>query len=157
MTDRVAHSIRPMHFEDIPRVLQIATSLPHAPHWPVAAYEAALNPTSEPRRIALVAETQESETVVGFVVASLVAGEAELESIAVATEAQRSGFGGHLLNHLLARLKEREGSTINLEVRASNSAALALYARHCFKETGRRVGYYRDPVEDAVLMEHDLR
>jgi len=39
-----------------------------------------------------------------------------------------------------------------LEVRASNGPALALYKRHGFGESGRRAQYYRDPVEDAVLL-----
>jgi len=155
-----------METGDIPRAMEIAEGLPHAPHWPVAAYEAALNPRSEPRRVALVAEALEPEApksyllesgaVVGFVVASLVAGEAELESIAVAAEAQRRGLGGQLLDHLLASLRELQATRINLEVRVSNDPALALYKRHGFGMTGRRAGYYADPVEDAVVMGLDL-
>ena len=98
----------------------------------------------------------DSEGVVGFVVASLVSGEAELESIAVAAEAQRGGIGGKLLSRMLAALREVQATRINLEVRGSNGPALALYRRHGFIETGRRVGYYIDPVEDAVMMGLDL-
>ncbi len=161
MTDRAGLFIRPMQAEDIPRVMGIAHSLSGAPHWPAIAYEAALNPNSEPRRIALVAETLEpnapvSAGVVGFVVASLVAGEAELESVAVAAEAQRRGIARQLMGRLFAALREFQVTGINLEVRASNQPALGLYAELGFRETGRRVGYYADPVEDAVLMELDL-
>jgi ribosomal-protein-alanine N-acetyltransferase len=150
-----------MQTGDIPRVLQIAESLFHAPHWPVSAYETAINQESEPRRIALVAESPESDTpdsdaVAGFVVASLVAGEAELESIAVAADSQRHRCGGQLLVQLLAVLRELHVTRINLEVRASNQPALKLYRRQGFRETGRRVGYYADPVEDAVLMSLEL-
>jgi ribosomal-protein-alanine N-acetyltransferase len=158
--------VRPMEIGDIPRVMEIAEGLPDAPHWAVSAYRAALNPKSEPRRVALVAAAGEPDALkggeldsgaaVGFVVASLVAGEAELESIAVAAEAQRGGVGGQILGHLLAKLREIQTIRINLEVRASNGPALALYKRHGFSETGRRVGYYADPVEDAVLMGLDL-
>jgi [ribosomal protein S18]-alanine N-acetyltransferase len=158
--------VRPMRSADIPRVMEIANRLPSTPHWPVASYETALNPRSEPRRIALVAETREpdlpnaaelgSGAVAGFVVASLVAGEAELESIAVAAEAQRCGIGGILLEHLLDALAEIRVHQIHLEIRASNGAALGLYRRCGFRETGRRVGYYADPIEDAMLMTLDL-
>jgi ribosomal-protein-alanine N-acetyltransferase len=151
--------------------MQIADGLSHAPHWPASAYESALNPNAQPPRVALVVEALESETVapsgpepgtpssagvLGFVVASLVAGEAELESIAVATEAQRRGLGGRLLHELVAALRQPGVTMINLEVRASNRPALGLYAWHGFRETGRRVAYYADPVEDAVLMGLDL-
>jgi len=148
--------VRPMQTGDIPRVLQIAEGLFHAPHWPVSAYETAINQESEPRRIALVAESPESDAVVGFLVTSLVAGEAELESIAVAADSQRHRCGGQLLVQLLAVLRELHVTRINLEVRASNQPALKLYRRQGFRETGRRVGYYADPVEDAVLMSLEL-
>jgi ribosomal-protein-alanine N-acetyltransferase len=176
--DPSLHSIRirPMQTVDIPRVVQIAGGLPGAPHWPPDTYIATLNPKSEPRRVALVAETLEPAApeptavepaamdsgpaqlgvIVGFVVASLVAGEAELESIAVAADAQRRGSARHLLSHLIAALKELHVNSVNLEVRASNDPALRLYRKHGFKETGRRPGYYADPVEDAVLMSLDL-
>jgi ribosomal-protein-alanine N-acetyltransferase len=41
---------------------------------------------------------------------------------------------------------------MELEVRISNRAAIALYERAGFVQDGRRRGYYRDPEEDAVLM-----
>jgi ribosomal-protein-alanine N-acetyltransferase len=43
-----------------------------------------------------------------------------------------------------------------LEVRAGNAAALALYRKSDFQETGLRRGYYADPPEDAVVMARDL-
>lgn len=163
--------VRPMEPRDISRVMQIANHLDDAPHWPVSAYQSALNVDAEPRRIALVAEMLEPvapdpaapksdamapHCVVGFVAASLVAGESELESIAVAAEAQRRGVARQLLGHLLPALKQLGVTQVNLEVRASNLPALALYRRHGFCQTGRRVAYYGDPVEDAVLMNLDL-
>ena len=39
-----------------------------------------------------------------------------------------------------------------LEVRAGNSAALALYAGLGFEASGRRRGYYSEPTEDAILL-----
>ncbi len=156
MTDRSGPTIRPMQAADITRVMQIADGLLHAPHWPVSAYQSALNSNAVPSRISLVAEDPASEGVFGFVVASLVAGEAELESIAVAGEAQRRGVGGHLLNEMAAALRQCGVTRIHLEVRASNHPALSLYKRYGFTEIGRRVGYYGEPAEDAVLLSVDL-
>ena len=45
---------------------------------------------------------------------------------------------------------------VDLEVRASNEAALRLYRRAGFRAIGRRRGYYADPIEDAVLLRLDL-
>jgi ribosomal-protein-alanine N-acetyltransferase len=156
MTNHAGITIRPMGSEDIPRIIQIADQLPHAPHWPANVYQSALNPNAEPLRLALVAQSTASNQVVGFIVASLIAGEAELESIAVALDFQRQGLGAQLLTNLIASLHSAAVFRINLEVRASNHQALALYARHGFTQTARRTAYYADPVEDAVLMHLDL-
>jgi ribosomal-protein-alanine acetyltransferase len=90
--------------------------------------------------------------MVGFAVAAVVAGEAELETIAVAADGQRRGVGGLLLRALVDELKTAQVSELHLEVRASNQMALGFYAGQGFKEAGRRPRYYADPEEDAVLM-----
>jgi ribosomal-protein-alanine N-acetyltransferase len=144
--------IRRMTATDVERVVEIAASLRDAPHWPMAAYLAALNPEGVPGRIALVAESSESGVVAGFAVASLVLPEAELETIVVAQEGQRRGVGRRLLVAMTEELRARGVTEVILEVRALNGAAQALYRGQGFAETGRRPGYYADPVEDAVLM-----
>jgi ribosomal-protein-alanine N-acetyltransferase len=47
--------IRRMELADVDQVMEIAESLPEAPHWPAAAYLAALDLEGAPRRVALVA------------------------------------------------------------------------------------------------------
>ena len=54
---------------------------------------------------------------------------------------------------MIAELKTAAISEVMLEVRASNSSALAFYRTLGFIETGRRPHYYPDPIEDAVLLE----
>jgi ribosomal-protein-alanine N-acetyltransferase len=141
--------IRRMTPADLDRVMEIAASLPAAPHWPREAYLAALEAESSPRRIALVAD---SDGVIGFTVASLLPPEAELELIAVAPEAQRQGVAGRLFAALVKELYTAKVFGIMLEVRASNHPAIGLYRRLGFAEIGRRKRYYNDPVEDAVQM-----
>ena len=93
-----------------------------------------------------------SGPVVGFAVASLVAPEAELETMGVASEGQRRGVGARLLQALVEELRAERVTELMLEVRASNCGALAFYRALGFRETGRRPRYYADPEEDAVLM-----
>jgi [ribosomal protein S18]-alanine N-acetyltransferase len=151
--------IRKMTAADVARVLEIAVTLPELPRWPEAAYLGALNPESTPRRVALVATGSDlagSSQVEGFTVASLLPPQAELESIAVAAGSQRRGLGRMLFDTLVNELRAAGAIEINLEVRASNHAALAFYRRAGFGQTGLRRAYYADPVEDAVLMRLDL-
>lgn len=90
--------------------------------------------------------------VAGYVVAHHAADEGEILNLAVAPAHHRRGIGRDLVRHVLAALAERGVSQIFLEVRASNTAAHALYAAVGFREVGRRAGYYRRPVEDAVVL-----
>jgi len=141
--------IRRMTTTDLDRVMEIAGSLPSAPHWPRQAYLAAMEAEASPRRIALVAD---SDGVIGFTVASLLPPEAELELIAVSPQAQRQGVAGRLFAALAKELYTAKVFGIMLEVRASNHPAIGLYRRLGFAEIGRRKRYYNDPVEDAVQM-----
>jgi ribosomal-protein-alanine N-acetyltransferase len=130
--------------------MEIASASPHAPHWPQAHYLSALDPAATPRRIALAAER--GGRLAGFAIVSLIPPQAELESIAVAPEARRQGVGRGLLRALQSELKQQKVMELLLEVRASNHAALALYAGLGFTQVAVRSRYYADPVEDAVLM-----
>lgn len=144
--------IRRMTPADLDRVTKIARSLKNAPAWPLASYLAALDPQSQPRRIALVAVDGESCAVMGFLVAVLLQPQAELETIAVAAQGQRRGLGRRLFAAMVAELTREQVTEVILEARASNQPALGLYRVLGFVETGRRPRYYADPVEDAVLM-----
>jgi [ribosomal protein S18]-alanine N-acetyltransferase len=150
--------IRPPNADDFDQILAIAEILENAAHWSRAHYEDLLpvgdvlpDQTSR-RRIALIACDSGSGEIFGFVAASLVAPEAELESIAVASGAQRKGIGRRLLASLVTSLRAKGISDLHLEVRASNQAALAFYGAQNFKQTGVRPRYYTDHEEDAVLM-----
>jgi len=148
--------IRRMRAGDVERVMEIASFLREAPHWSSLDYVAALDPLHLPRRIVLIAADAESDAAAGFLVASLVTPEAELETISVAQERQRCGVGARLLSALVGELKTERVTELRLEVRASNGAALQFYRGQGFNEAGRRARYYADPEEDAMLMEMRL-
>ena len=147
--------IRPMTAKDIDRVVELAAGLDDAPHWDRRVYEAAVD-RSSPRRAALVSEDAETGALAGFAIASLVPPEAELESIAVSREYQRRGVARTLFEALAAELDTSGVREVLLEVRESNRPARALYLSLGFIETGRRHGYYADPVEDAIQMRFEM-
>jgi ribosomal protein S18 acetylase RimI-like enzyme len=148
--------VRPMYEADLEEVMEIAGSLKDAPQWPRAAYVAALDREAVPRRIALVSQEKKQYRVTGFAVASLLAPQSELETIAVAAGKQRRGAGRRLLDEMVDKLKLEGAREINLEVRASNHAALGFYRATGWSETGRRPRYYADPIDDAVLLRLQL-
>ncbi len=140
---------------DVDAVMAIALSLPQAPQWPRSAYQTALNHESQPQRIALVA-LDAANTIAGFVVASFIPPDAELETIAVAAKFQRQGLARQLFRALCDELRLAPITDLVLEVRASNHPALAFYRALGFAQTGLRPRYYADPVEDAILMGLDV-
>lgn len=101
--------------------------------------------------VALIAEER-----AGYADMRIIAGEAEIYSIAVAPEFRRQGIGEELLRHLTDRSRELGLSRVLLDVRAGNEAAMQLYAKLGFREVGRRKAYYAKGGEDAVLMNLDL-
>ena len=79
--------------------------------------------------------------------------EAELLRIAVDPDRRRQHIGSELLEDMLDYADYEGYTAIFLEVRDSNSAAIALYHKNGFELIGKRADYYKDPVEDALIME----
>lgn len=80
----------------------------------------------------------------------------QIESVAVAAGARRSGIGRGLCVAVVDWCRQRGADRVELEVRAGSGGAAMLYEDLGFCETGRRRGYYSDPAEDAVLMQFRL-
>ena len=78
--------------------------------------------------------------------------EGEIANVCVRPSARRRRVGARLLEALLDRMKAKGVTTIHLEVRESNTAAIALYEKYGFIRDGLRRGYYEEPKEDALLM-----
>jgi ribosomal-protein-alanine N-acetyltransferase len=94
--------------------------------------------------------------VAGFLIGRSIADEFEIQNMAVAADHRRRGVGSKLLGSALEFSRIAGIARVYLEVRASNARAIELYKRHGFTECGRRTRYYRDPVEDAILLSLSL-
>nr|WP_321465958.1 ribosomal protein S18-alanine N-acetyltransferase [uncultured Desulfobulbus sp.] len=94
--------------------------------------------------------------VIGYAFFRTCAPECELLHLVVRPEERRQGIGGALLQQAWTGLIAAGCTRCLLEVRASNDAARQLYAKRGFSQVGRRKKYYRQPVEDALLMHRDL-
>ena len=99
---------------------------------------------------------QTGEKVTGFVNARIVRDEVYINNIAVSEPFRRMGYGKGLLQSLEKLVKRKNASFITLEVRESNSPAISLYTLLGYRKVGKRKNFYRDPVENAVLMTKDL-
>ena len=94
----------------------------------------------------------EENKVLGYIGMLHVMDEGYISNVAVDETARRAGIGSKLVEGMLRRCEALSLLFVTLEVRASNDAAIQLYAKHGFEEVGRRKGYYEAPREDAILM-----
>jgi len=95
----------------------------------------------------------------GFVLARVVAGEAEILTIAVDPSHRRSGLGGYLLAAASDLATQQGGEALFLEVSVDNQAALALYDQAGFVRVGLRRGYYSGAdgrTVDALVLRRNL-
>jgi len=65
---------------------------------------------------------------------------------------RRQGLGRALLAHVLATGRAIGAPRATLEVRASNTAAIALYSAAGFFQAAVRRDYYSKPIEDALVL-----
>jgi ribosomal-protein-alanine N-acetyltransferase len=89
--------------------------------------------------------------LLGYLLFWHVVDELHLLNVAVAIKARRQGIGRALMNDLIAYGRAHGIVRILLEVRASNAAAIALYAQLGFAKFNVRERYYADG-EDAIEM-----
>ncbi|ENQ78575.1 ribosomal protein S18-alanine N-acetyltransferase [Brucella melitensis] len=95
----------------------------------------------------------------GFVLVRLVAGEAEILTIAVSRDVQRQGVGRMLMDGVLRHLYQERAETLFLEVDEANIAAQALYRRLGFQKVGDRPAYYEtaNGRSAALILRRDLK
>jgi ribosomal-protein-alanine N-acetyltransferase len=82
--------------------------------------------------------------------------DAELYNIGVFPAEQRSGIGSALLAEFVGRASARNAGQIWLEVRRSNSSAVAFYEKHGFRIADTRRGFYTAPPDDALVLVVDM-
>jgi [ribosomal protein S18]-alanine N-acetyltransferase len=138
---------------DVGGVVALERATAEAPHWPEGEYRRLIEPQetrAAVRHVFFVAEVE--ERLAGFAVGRVVSGVGELESVAVDVRARRRGVGRRLCEAVVEWCRDEGAEAVELEVRDGGEAARRLYVGMGFRETGRRRGYYRNPVDDAVLM-----
>ncbi len=99
--------------------------------------------------------------IVAYGVMLLAPGEAQILNLSVVPDARREGLGRALLRRFIAHARRLGAEQVFLEVRVSNTTAVALYEGEGFTRVGRREAYYPahlpDGVqEDALVMRREL-
>ena len=102
----------------------------------------------------IVAEGEDG-SVLGYAGLHVILDEGYIDNVAVRPSCRRMGLGDKLLD-VFIRFGQANLAFLTLEVRPSNTAAVALYEKNGFKEVGRRPNYYDNPKEDALLLTREF-
>ena len=145
---------RPLRDDDLAYVAALEASIHLAP-WTLGNFRDAL-------AAGYCARVGERESrIVAYGVLMLAPGEAQLLNLSVVPDARRQGLGRALLDLFMADAQRFGAEQMFLEVRVSNTPAIALYEVAGFARVGRRTAYYPDrdpqsPREDALVMRREL-
>jgi ribosomal-protein-alanine N-acetyltransferase len=143
--------LRPMNPDDLERISRIELASYDHP-WSLGNFRDSLHAGYS----AWVRE--DAGEVIGYYVMMAAAGEAHLLNLTIAPAWRRHGLGRDLLEHCLERARDHHAENLFLEVRVSNTAAIALYHSSGFIDLALRQAYYpaRDGREDALIMKREL-
>jgi len=144
--------LRPMNVADLDRVMEIEPRAYEFP-WSEGIFRDCL-------RVGYCCWCCEAgDTLTGYGVMSVAAGESHVLNLTVRPESQRQGIGRKLLKHFIQLARRHGAETLMLEVRPSNTTAIRLYDTMGFNEIGCRRNYYPavDGREDALLFALNLK
>ncbi|KVW94226.1 ribosomal protein S18-alanine N-acetyltransferase [Thiobacillus denitrificans] len=147
----VAHRLRPMAEADLPRIHRIELASYEYP-WSLGNFADSMS-----AGYSMWVREAEGE-VIGYYAMTAAAGEAHLLNLTIAPIWRHHGLGRDLLDHCLTCARDHKAESLFLEVRTSNTPAIALYHSSGFVDLAARRGYYpaRDGREDALIMKKDL-
>lgn len=131
------------HIEAIAALEEVCFSAP----WSAAALTEELDNPLAVFRVAVDASGQ----VLGYMGFHHIGDEGYVTNVAVFPAARRQGVAAALLAETARYATEHALYRVTLEVRVSNTVAIALYEGAGYVRDGVRPRFYRDPTEDAAI------
>ena len=142
--------IRDYDVADLESARKLLSNVPEAAPWSSDDFVLPL------QRNLCLRVAEERGIVCGLIVFRIMADEAEILNLAVDSNWRRRGIGSRLISETITACKAAGVKKIYLEVRDSNEAARSFYSRVGFTEAGRRRQYYRQPIEDALVLKRTV-
>lgn len=144
--------IRDMSGGDLPQVHALENQF-HGTPWSVSSFSHELGSGDAILKVAV-----SHDQIIGYICLRSLLDVTHLMKITVLPRFRRRGIARDLLHSAVQTLKNTrpDARELTLEVRETNNAAIELYKKEGFRETGRRRDYYRLPDEDAIIMTLDL-
>ncbi|MGB2635823.1 MAG: ribosomal protein S18-alanine N-acetyltransferase [Candidatus Acidiferrum sp.] len=141
------HGVRLGREDDLAAVEAILQLSPEASNWTIGSLTQAFE--QYPSYFLVAAQ---DEQITGFISGRRILDEGEILNLAVKPSERSAGVGKALVQALLERFGRENVLQVFLEVRESNLGAIAFYQGFGFRQVGKRTGYYRNPVEAALML-----
>ena len=116
--------------------------------WSKESFRSDLENTKVARYLVL----EEEGEIIGYAGYWCIVGEGQVTNVAVAPLQRGKGYGLQLVQEMTARAFAEGCTTMFLEVRVSNEAALGVYTKLGYAKVSVRKDYYSEPTEDSYIM-----
>ena len=143
----MTYTIVPMTYDHIPQVAAIERQ-----GFPDPWSERMLREHLDNQCAAALVALGEDGTILGYAGLLVVLDEGYITNVATRPEYRRQGIASDLLGVFRNFAEGNHLAFLTLEVRASNTAARALYEKEGYAQVGCRKNYYDHPKEDAIIM-----
>jgi [ribosomal protein S18]-alanine N-acetyltransferase len=138
--------VQPCRNEDLLELEAVLQQSPEAANWSTNTLAEALA-----RHPSYLLVAWQAQQIAGFISGRRVVDEAEILNLAVKPDFRRKGIGKALVRELLQLVAREDVARVFLEVRSSNTSAIAFYQYQNFRQVGKRPAYYQNPTEAALL------
>jgi [ribosomal protein S18]-alanine N-acetyltransferase len=148
---RAVIEIRRLALQDLDAIELIETAVYPTP-WSRSMFAGEL---AKPSSLCIGGFDPDSGRLMAYLIVSRYVDAWHIMNLAVHPGWRRAGVASRLLDELLMLTTGDSRRGYTLEVRVSNTSAIALYERFGFETSGIRRGYYTDNREDALIMWKD--
>ncbi len=151
MIARAVIEIRRLALQDLDAIERIENAVYPTP-WSRSMFAGEL---AKPSSLCIGGFDPDSGRLIAYLIVSRYVDAWHIMNVAVHPGWRRAGVASRLLDELLMLTGGDSRRGYTLEVRVSNTSAIALYERFGFETSGIRRGYYTDNREDALIMWKD--
>ena len=101
-------------------------------------------------------EISNEDDLIGYVIFHVSDDFTDIYKIFIRDNDKRKGYATMLINKVIEISKRYNSPKIMIEVRSKNEEAICFYKKNDFNQISVRKDYYKEPTDDALILERSL-